>query len=405
MYAPLYWLALGAFAVGTEGFMIAAILPRIAADLSVSLVAAGQVITIFAFAYGVSSPILTALTGKVPRRQFLIYAMSGFAVANILAAIAPNYISLVAARILLAFTAGLYVPGANALAGSMVPPEKRGRAIAIVNGGLTIAVTLGVPLGAVIGNALGWRSTFAAVALLSGLALIGLVFGLPKGVGANIPTARFRERIAVAKQPGVLPSLLVTLLWAVGAYTVYTYVAPFMAHAIAIQGGALGGVLFLWGLSAAFGLAIGGTAADRLGTDKVVGIALAIAALALISLSNWAHLFSPHAALIPVLLTVVLWGMAHWGFWPAQQARLIGLAGLKVAPVALSLNASFMYLGFALGAALGSLTLRHLSVADLGWAGGGSVVVSLALFLALTVKARGLAAKRDAIGAQGLGVE
>ena len=384
MLAPLIWLALGAFAVGTEGFMIAPILPRIADDLSITLVAAGQVVTIFALAYGLSSPILTALTGRVARRPLLIGAMAAFALANLVAAAAPDYWSLVAARVLLAFSAGLYVPGANALAGAMVAPEKRGRAIAVVNGGLTLAVTLGVPLGAVIGNALGWRMTFIAVAGLSAAALIGLFFGLPEGVGAGMTSAGFRQRIAVAKQPGMLASLLVTLLWAIGAYTVYTYVAPFMAHTVNIDGGAIGGILFLWGLSAAVGLAVGGAKADRLGPDTVVGVALLLAVIALASLSNWAHFLTPHQALVPVLVTVALWGMAHWGFWPAQQARLIGIAGLPVAPVALSLNASFMYLGFSLGAGLGSLTMQHLSVADLGWAGATSVLASLILFAAIT---------------------
>lgn len=385
---PLYWLGLGAFAVGTEGFMVAAILPKIAADLSVSLVAAGQIITLFALAYGLSSPILTTLTGRVGRRTLLILSMSGFALANLAAAAAPNYGSLVAARILLAFTAGLYVPGANALAGAMVEPEKRGRAIAIVNTGLTVAVTLGVPLGAVIGNELGWRMTFVGVAFLSAVALIGLVCGLPVAVGEGMTTATLRERVAVLRQPGILPSLLVTLLWAVGAYTVYTYIAPFMERVIAIEGHAIGGILFLWGLSAAFGLIASGTATDRIGPRRVITSALILAAIALSSLSNWGHLLTPKAALLPVLATVIAWGAAHWGFWPAQQARLIGIAGLKVASVILSLNASFMYLGFSAGAALGSLTLEHLSVLDLGWVGGSSVLASLILFLAISRERR-----------------
>ncbi len=384
--APLYWLALGAFAIGTEGFMVAAILPKIASDLSVSVVAAGQIITLFALSYGVSSPILTALTGRVGRRPLLIASMAAFAVSNLLAAAAPSYGTLMAARILLAFTAGLFVPGANALAGALVTPERRGRAIAIVNSGLTVAVTLGVPLGAVVGNALGWRMTFVGVAVLASIALIGLIFGLPRDVGAGLTTAGLRERLEVALKPGILPSLLVTLLWAVGAYTVYTYIAPFMGHAVGIEGRDIGAVLFLWGAAAALGLVLSGLATDRFGSNRVTAAALIAAAAALTSLSNWAHLLSPHAALVPVGITVAVWGMAHWAFWPAQQARLIGLVGLKSASVALSLNASAMYLGFSLGATLGSLVMRSFSVADLGWAGGASVVLSLAVYLTIAAR-------------------
>ena len=379
--APLYWLALGAFAIGTEGFMVAAILPNIATDLSVSLVAAGQVVAIFSLAYGLSSPILTTLTGRVGRRTLLIWSMAVFVLANLVAAAVPNYWSLVAARILLAFAAGLYVPGANAVAGAMVAPERRGRAIAIINGGLSIAVTLGVPMGAVIGNALGWRMTFVGVAGLSAIALIGLVLGLPKDVGAGMTTASFRGRLAVVRTPGVLPSLLVTLLWAMGSYTVYTYITPFMSHLVSVEGRDIGAILFLWGAAAATGLFISGSATDRFGSRRVIGIALFLATAALSSLSVWAHLLSPQAALVPAVISVIVWGMAHWGFWPAQQANLIGIAGLKVASVALSLNASSMYLGFFLGASLGSLTLQHLSSIELGWVGGGGIFLSLILFI------------------------
>jgi len=143
---PLYWLALGTFAVGTEAFMIAAILPRIAADLAVSLQATAQLVTIFALTYAISSPILTALTSGFKRRKILILAMMAFAGANLFAATASTFASLASARFLLAVCAGLYTPSATALAGVLVPPERRGRALAIVTGGTSLSVALGVPL-------------------------------------------------------------------------------------------------------------------------------------------------------------------------------------------------------------------------------------------------------------------
>ena len=128
--APLYWLALGTFAVGTEGFMIAPLLPNIASDLSVSVTSAGQLVTVFALAYAGSSPLLTTLTAGARRRGLLIFCMAAFGAANLLAWSAQNYWELLGARILLAFAAGLYVPNANALAGALVPAEQRGRALA-----------------------------------------------------------------------------------------------------------------------------------------------------------------------------------------------------------------------------------------------------------------------------------
>ena len=144
--APLYWLALGTFAVGTESFMIAGLLPEMAADLHTSIVATGQLVTVFALDYALSSPILTALTGAFHRRTLMMLSLSVFTLANIIASVAPNYWELMAARILLATAAGLYVPGANALAGAVAGPERRGTALAIVNGGISIAVAFGYRL-------------------------------------------------------------------------------------------------------------------------------------------------------------------------------------------------------------------------------------------------------------------
>jgi predicted MFS family arabinose efflux permease len=386
--APLYWLALGTFAVGTEGFMIAAILPRIAADLSVSVQSVGLLVTIFALTYGLSSPILTAFTGSFDRRKLLILAMAAFAGANIVAARATGYWPLVFARILLAVSAGLYTPSASALAGALVPLEWRGRALAIVNGGFSVAVALGVPLGALIGNRFGWRMTFVGVAILAAAAAGGLLVGIPRGAGAGLSAASLRERVAVIRQPAAFSALLVTTLWGLAGYSVYTYIAPYLATVVGLQEVHIGYVLFLLGASAFTGLLIGGAAVDRIGSRRVIATALPVLAAALVSLSVSARYLSASNALIPVLIAVAVWGITGWSFLPAQQARVIGISGLKNASVILSLNASFQYLGFSLGAALGSIVITRGGVADLGWFGGLCAAASLALFLVTSRPAR-----------------
>ena len=396
-YAPLLWLALGTFAVGTESFMIAGLLPGMAADLHVSIVATGQLVTVFALAYALSSPVLTALTGGYNRRSLMIFSMVAFAAANLLAWSAQNYWALMAARILLAAAAGLFVPGANALASAIAGPERRGTALAIVNGGITIAVAFGVPLGALVGDRLGWRMTFAGVAILATLATAGLLFGLPRGIGLGLPTATLRERIATARRPVILMTLLVTTLWAMGAYTMYTYLALFVASTTTLHGARIGYVLFTWGVSAAVGVFVGGKAVDRHGPRAVIipTLMVSIAAFALLSAS--AHWLPRSLALLPVLSGVVGWGVAHWGFYPGQQAGLIHVAGLKGTPIVLSLNASFMYLGFSLGAALGSLTLGYASLADLGWV--AAVCEMAALALTVQLGRRSVAAAEEKLAA------
>jgi len=377
--APLYWLALGTFAVGTEGFMIAALLPGIAKDLSVSLQAAGYLVTAFAFTYALSSPLLAVLTGGFNRRKLLVLSMAVFAVSNVMASVASGYWSLLAARVLLAIAAGFYVPAANADAAMLVPLEWRGRALAIVNGGLTLAVALGVPLGALLGAHFGWRSSFVGVAVLAAAALTGLLVGMPRAIGAGLTVATLRERLAIVRLPGAFPILLVTTLWAIGTYTVYTYIAAYLSAFVGFEGVRVGYVLFLWGTAALLGLVLGGLVTDKVGGRYVIGFALPLLAVALTSLSAIAWFLSPTNALVPVLVAVFVWGLTAWGFFPAQQARLIGVAGLKGASVILSLNATFMYLGFSLGAALGSLTLTIGTVADIGWVGGALVVASFSL--------------------------
>jgi len=362
--------------------MIGAILPSVAGSLSVSVQMAGQLVTVFTLVFAVSSPILTALTGRVPRRQLLLMSMGVFALGNIAAASASGYWSLLLARAILALAAGLYGPNAIALAGALVPKDYRGRALAIVNGGFSVAVALGVPLGAFVGSTWGWRVNFLGVAILALAACVGLIAGISKDAGTGQSAATLSERLAVVTQSAALAALFVTTLWAVGGYAVYTYIAPFLAAVADLEGGPVGYVLFCWGASAFVGLFLGGTINDKIGARRAISIALPLMAVALASLSITAAYARPSAALLPVLTAVAVWGVTAWGFFPPQQARLIGIAGLKNAPIILSLNSSFQYLGFSLGAALGSVTLAIGGLDDLGWVGAARVLAAFLLFLA-----------------------
>ena len=375
----LYWLALGTFAIGTEGFMIAPLLPDLASDLSVSLVTAGQLVTVFALTYALSSPVLTALTGDIDRRRLLIGSMLAFAAANFVAWSAHSYPALLVARILLAVAAGLYVPNANALAGALVEPSRRGTALSIVTAGTSVAVALGVPLGALVGDRFGWRLNFAAVGAMALIATAGLLNGVPRDIADRLPVASLRERLDVARQPAVLLALLSTMLWATGAFTVYTYLALFLARAAGLEGSSVSAVLFMWGVAAVIGLRLGGRLNDRFGHRPVIITSLSVLALAFLSLSLSAILLPQPAARAPILMAIAVWGVSAWAFFPAQQARLMSIAGVKVAPVALSLNASFQFFGFSTGAALGSLTLASASPLALGWVGASCVAAALSL--------------------------
>src|SRR6201985_3183686 len=177
--APLSWLTLGAFAIGTEGFMIAGLLPALARDLNVGLSAAGQLVTAFSLAYAVAAPVIAVLAAGVEGRRLLALAIAGFSIANLLAALAPSYAGLLAARLLLALSAASFMPAASGYAAALGGPERRGRALSLVTNGLTLAIIAGVPLGVLIGQGFGWRATFLGVAVLASLSLLGIIVRLP----------------------------------------------------------------------------------------------------------------------------------------------------------------------------------------------------------------------------------
>ncbi|MDF1631457.1 MULTISPECIES: MFS transporter [Rhizobiaceae] len=369
---PAWVLALGTFAIGTEGFMIAPLLPTIAADLGMSLSATAMLVVVFTLVLALSSPIATVITGGLRRRDTLLLAMTIFTVGNLIAAFAPGFGTLMCARILMAVAAGLYAPNANALAGMIVPTEKRGRALAIVSGGMTIAIALGLPLGSIIGHAFGWRSTFLMVAAMGAIAIIGILTGVGRNAGAHMAIVSIADRIGVIRQAPVLKLLSVTLFWSMGAYTAYPYIAPYLSQTLGFADRGIAATVTLWGIFAALGVFTGGALNDRFGSLKVASISLVVLALSFAALAVATAL--PGAAVSLALLAVAGWGFSVWSFFPAQMARLIVAGGQGQASVALSLNTSTMYLGFSIGSAIGA---GIIAVGDVWMVGAAAAVMEL----------------------------
>lgn len=224
----LVWLTLGAFAIGTEGFMIAGLLPALARDLDVSVPAAGHLVTAFSLAYAVGAPIMAVLTAGLERRRLMAAAMGGFTLANLLAALAPDYAGLLIARLLLALSAATFMPAANGYAAGLGGPQRQGRALSMVTVGLTLAIIAGVPLGVLLGAGFGWRATFLGVAGLSALSLLGILVGLPRQPPRS--TSSLGERLALARRRDVLAVLATSVLTVAGTFTVYTYLGVFLAN-------------------------------------------------------------------------------------------------------------------------------------------------------------------------------
>ncbi|UUZ89743.1 MFS transporter [Paenibacillus sp. P25] len=363
-------LALGTFAVGTEGFMIAGLLPILAQHFNVSLSAAGQLVTVFSVAYALGSPILATMTGLAERRRVLMWSMLLFAVGNFLCGLASAYWVLLLGRIVTAAGAGLFAPSANYTATALVASDKRGRAISIVLGGATVALIFGVPLGTWIASLYDWRMTFWIVGFVSVFAavVIGLFF---PSIEAPVVVS-LKDRLSFLRHPLILSALLTTLTWGIGIFIVYTYVSDIFGR-LGATGQSISLMLFIAGIASFFGVYFGGFSADRFGSYRTIVLALVLLLIAVTSLSLLHSLTFGFAAM-------ALWGFSGYTFNPAQQHRLIGMSGTR-AGIVLSLHNSFIYLGSALGSLIGGLVLKYGSVTELGFVGGVSVFAALVIIV------------------------
>jgi predicted MFS family arabinose efflux permease len=385
--SSLIWLALGAFAIGTEGFMISGILPGMARDLGVSVAFAGQLVTIFAFAYAIGSPLIAVATATVPRRALLVGAMGAFTLANLLAAWAPDYGTLAFARVLLALSAGTFMPASGAYASMTVAPENRGRALAFIYSGMTIALVLGVPLGTLLAARLDWRATFLGVAILGALAVAGIVVKLKP---APIPPAiGLSRRLAVARRPDVLGILLLTVMVVTGAFLVNTYFGAFLETVFNVSPAGVAFFLFAAGVAAAGGNALGGYAADHWNQLRFLLLAITIAMVSFAMISVLA-VFAPTSwALAGVGIAIVVWALFGWSVPSVQQTRLLSVDP-HLAPITLSLNSSATYLAAALGAGLGSATIHFGSLTMIGAVSALCELVAIG-FLFVTTRGRAVA--------------
>jgi predicted MFS family arabinose efflux permease len=371
----LLLLALGAFAVGTDNFVINGVLPRIADAMSVSEAAAGQLVTLFALVYAVSAPVLAAATGRVPRRVVLVAAMVLFVLGNLLGAVAWAYWVLVVARILSALAAASFVGPAIAVAANVVPGDFRGRALAMVAGGQTVAVALGVPLGTLVGNTTNWRMTLVMVAAIAAVAVVGMGLVLP--AVPESPTVSLAQRLRVGARADVVVALLANVFTVAGTFAMFTYIVPLAVRETSITAAGTSGVLLAWGIAAVAGNMLGGRYTDRLGADRTftTGVVILAAALAGIGLSTAASPRNPTSGWLLVIAVTVV-GVASWALPPAQVHRVVGLAPRAPALVS-SLNSSATYLGLAMGGAVGGVVVQTLPLPALGWVGAGLQGVAL----------------------------
>ncbi len=389
MPLALWALTLSAFAIGTTEFVIVGLIPTIAASLGVSVPSAGLLVSLYALGVAIGAPVLTALTGRIPRKQLLLGLMVLFTIGNLLAWMAPGYATLMAARVLTGLAHGVFFSIGSTIATSLVPKEKAASAIALMFSGLTVALVTGVPLGTFIGQTFGWQSTFLAVSLLGVIAIIGSALLVPRHIAGSKPSSLLTQ-LAVLRKPRLLLVYAMTTLGYGGTFIAFTYLAPILQEVAGFSASSVSLVMLVYGVSVAAGNIWGGKLADRKGPVRALQIVFALLALVLLVLTFTA----PNKLL--VLATVLAWGAVAFGNVPGLQVYVVQRAerdAPEAVDVASGLNIAAFNVGIALGAWGGGLIVARLGLMATPWIGALVVLGALAL-----TTLAGWLDRRDGIG-------
>jgi DHA1 family inner membrane transport protein len=380
MPLALYALTAGAFGIGVTEFVIMGLLLEVSADFGVTIAAAGLLISGYALGVVVGAPVLTVASARLPRKTVLMALMVIFVAGNTACALAPSYGVLMAARVLTAFAHGTFFGVGSVVATRLVAADRKASAIAVMFTGLTIVTILGVPLGTFIGQHLGWRATFWAVAGI-GLVALAIIAALVPRDDSQIEASDWRADLAAILKRPVLLGLATTVLGYAGVFAVFTYIAPMLTRISGFTEAAVSPILLVFGGGLVAGNLLGGKLADR---RLVPTVFASLIALGVVLMLMAPGLASPFAA---VVLVGLLGAAAFSTVAPLQMWVLSKTEGASQS-LASSFNIAAFNLGNAIGAWAGGLVIDH---------GPGLAAVPLAatLFPLAALLVAGLAVAQD----------
>lgn len=346
-------LFLGTFVLGTAELIVVGVLDVIADDLNVSIPVAGTLVTAYALGVSIGGPVLTALTIKLDKRTVLLAALVLCIVGNLIPVLTADFGLFVAVRAVTGALGGLFVAVAFVVGITIVGPERMGRAISVVFGGFAVSGALGVPLGTLLGQSLGWRGTFTGIVVFTVLTLVAALAVLPSVVSA---AAGAGDQARYAFAPRVLAMLFLQFLVFASVYSTLTYIVPFLEGVTGISGALVSVFLLAYGVATAVGSIAGGRFADQNAarTLIVATIGTSVALLALYFVGSVAFL---------VALVMLAWGLFALGMVPSLQYRVVSLAGPGGA-LASSLPPSAANLGIAVGSVAGGMAIDRTTTAS-----------------------------------------
>jgi DHA1 family inner membrane transport protein len=346
MPLALYALAVATFAIGTTEFVVVGLIPGISADLGVSIPTAGLLVSLYAFSITLGTPIFSALTSAVPQRRLAIGLMTVFTACNLCAALASSYSTLLLSRIVMAIAHGVFFGVGAACATSLVSKSRAGSAIAVMMGGLTVAMVIGVPLGSWIGQLFSWRTPFLIVTALAIVAVLGLAWFLPRDISYQRP-APFLVQLSLLGNRSLASMYLLTAVGFGSTFVVFTFLSPLLTDVTGVSEKSLNIALLIFGAATFLGNLAGGRLSDLLGTRKAMMIVLCglIVSFAFIP-------FAIHNE-IAIFALIAVWGVFAFAIPPIMQAGVVATAQ-QVAPDALGTASGFNIAAFNLGISAGS---------------------------------------------------
>lgn len=380
MNKRVYFLMTVSFVVGMVELIIGGILDLIAEDLNVSLGMAGMLITIFSLTFGIAAPILLVLTAKMERKRLALISLSGFLIGNILAVISPVYSVLFVGRIISAISGSILIILCIVLAANIVEPKYRGRAIGIVNMGVSASLVLGIPIGLSLGNLFGWRAPFVLIVILTIISMFGVYFFMERVPPK--PVSSIKEQITSLKNRKVFFAHLTIFMMMSGHSVLYAYLTPYVQTTMGLNENNISLVYLLFGIAAVSGGAVGGTLADKFGAKRIIPTFLVVYALMIFTTS-------PATSIVPLFLVVlVIWGLMSWAVTPAMQSYLMDAAP-ETSDMQISLSNSALHFGIAFGSLLGGITIDQVGVQINPFIGGTIVVLAFGTMLISIRQKRG----------------
>ena len=381
----VYIFTLSAFALGLAEFVPIGLTDVMASGLNVTVEQVGSTVTAYALGATFSAPILTALTANWSRKNVMLVTTLVFTLGSFVAAYATTLSAMVIARFIAGIGHGLFLAVAASTAATLAGKGKEGRAVAVVFGGFTLAMAIGVPVSTWLGGIMAWRPVLAMIGIFGATGLVGLLLGMkdPLRTSQNNQAASVTKHILALLNPALLSAALVTVLSYGGSFTAYTYIAPILTQLTGLMPTSVGIFMLAYGICATIGNILGGKITDSLGVNRAN--ILIISGIVMITLGMW--VFSGSAIMMGIM--VALLGMFTFGAVPALQARLIHVASEKAPDatgVASGLNIAGFNSGIALGSVTGAFTISSVGIIYTGLA--GAVLSILGLLLLLSQKAR-----------------